>query len=72
MCAHAVITCYFNKTVWLFRTTNYDTSDETVKECLSHQYVMKLHRHASHEMMKLEQINGHNLFKMMWNMITYM
>ena len=24
-------------------------SDETIKECLSHQYVMKLHRHTSHE-----------------------
>ena len=24
-------------------------SDETVKQCLSHQYVMKLHRHTSHE-----------------------
>ena len=28
---------------------NYDMSNETVKECLSHQYVMQLHRHASHE-----------------------
>ena len=24
-------------------------SDETIKECLSHTYVMKLHRHTSHE-----------------------
>ena len=24
-------------------------SDETVKQCLSHQYVMKLHRHTPHE-----------------------
>ena len=24
-------------------------SDETVKECLSHRYMMKLHRHTSHE-----------------------
>ena len=24
-------------------------SDETVKQCLSHQYVIKLHRHTSHE-----------------------
>ena len=24
-------------------------SDETVKECLSHRYVMKLHRYTSHE-----------------------
>ena len=28
---------------------DYDISKETVKECLSHQYVMKLHRHTSHE-----------------------
>ena len=33
----------------LFHTTDYDMSNETVKECLSHQYVMKLHRHTSHE-----------------------
>ena len=46
-------TCYhfilFRKTVWLFHTTDYDMSDETVTECLSHWYVMKLHRHTSHE-----------------------
>ena len=28
---------------------DYDISIETVKECLSHRYVMKLHRHTSHE-----------------------
>ena len=28
---------------------DYDVSNETVKECLSHQYVMKLHRHTSHK-----------------------
>ena len=39
----------FHKTVWLFYTTDYDMSDEIVKECLSHQYVMKLHRHTCHE-----------------------
>ena len=32
-----------------FNTTDYDMSDETVKECLSHQYVMKLHRYTSHQ-----------------------
>ena len=46
-------TCYhcmlFRKTVWLFHTTDYDMSDEIVKECLSHRYVMKLHRYTSHE-----------------------
>ena len=39
----------FHKSVQLFNTPDYDMSDETVKECLSHQYVMKLHRHTSHE-----------------------
>ena len=39
----------FHKTVQLFHTTQYDMSDETVKQCLSHQYVMKLHRHTSQE-----------------------
>ena len=48
MCAHAVI-MLFCRTVRLFHTTQYDMSDETVKECLSHRYVMKLHRHTSHE-----------------------
>ena len=28
---------------------DYDMSNETVKECLSHQYVMELHRDTSHE-----------------------
>ena len=28
---------------------DYDISNETVKESLSHQYVMKLHRHTSDE-----------------------
>ena len=39
----------FHKTVQLFHTTDYDMSDEILEECLSHQYVMKLHRHTSHE-----------------------
>ena len=39
----------FHKTVRLFHTTDYDMSDETVKQCLSHRYVMKLHRHTSQE-----------------------
>ena len=45
-CCHHLL---FHKTVWLRHTTDYDMSDETVKECLSHRYVMKLHRHTSHE-----------------------
>ena len=39
----------FRKTVQLFHTTQYDMNDETVKQCLSHRYVMKLHRHTSQE-----------------------
>ena len=50
MCAHVLSYCMlFHKTVWLLHTTDYDMSDEIVKECLSHRYVMKLHRHTSHE-----------------------
>ena len=45
-CCHHMLFC---KTVQLFHTTDYDMSDEIVKECLSHGYVMKLHRHTSHE-----------------------
>ena len=45
-CCHCMLFC---KTVWLFHPEEYDMSDETVKECLSHRYVMKLHRHTSHE-----------------------
>ena len=47
MCAHAVM--LFHKTVQQFHMEDYDISNETVKECLSHLYVMKLHRHKSHE-----------------------
>ena len=45
-CIHHML---LHKTVWLFHTLDYDMIDEIVKECLSHQYVMKLHRHTSHE-----------------------
>ena len=45
-CCHHML---FHKTVQLFNITDYDMSNETVKECLSHQYVMKLHRQTSHE-----------------------
>ena len=37
----------FHKTVQLFHTTQYEMSDETVKQCLSHLYVMKLHGYTS-------------------------
>ena len=33
----------------LFHSTDHDMCDKIVNECLSHQYVMKLHRHTSHE-----------------------
>ena len=45
-CCHHIL---FHKTVQLFNITDYDMSNETIKECLSHQYVMKLHRHTYHE-----------------------
>ena len=45
-CCHCMLFC---KTVQQFNITDYDMSNETVKECLSHWYVMKLHRHTSHE-----------------------
>ena len=48
MCAHAVIACYFEK-LCKFNMEDYDISNETVKECLSHWYAMKLHRQTSHE-----------------------
>ena len=48
MCTHAVIIYYFVK---LCNSLTLQTmmSKETVKECLSHWYVMKLHRHTSHQ-----------------------
>ena len=39
----------FHKTVQQFHIEDYDISNETVKESLSHQYVIKLHRHTSDE-----------------------
>ena len=45
-CCHHML---FHKTVQLFHTTQYDMSDETVKQCLSHWFVMKLNRHTSQE-----------------------
>ena len=44
-CCHHMLFC---KTVQQFNIKDYDMSNETVKECLSHWYVMKLHRHISH------------------------
>ena len=45
-CCHHMLV---HKTVQQFHMEDYDISNETVKECLSHLYVMKLHRHTSHE-----------------------
>ena len=45
-CCHHMLFC---KTVLQFHITDYDMNNEMVKACLSHQYVMKLHRHTSHE-----------------------
>ena len=39
----------FHKTVQQYNMKDYDISNETVKECLTHQYVMKLYMHTSHE-----------------------
>ena len=39
----------FCKTVQQFHMEDYDISNETVKESLSHRYVMKLHRHTPDE-----------------------
>ena len=62
----------FHKTVQQFHMNDYDMSNETVKECLSHQYVMKLHRHTSHENDNITTHKWpHNLCQMMWNMIPY-
>ena len=45
-CCHHML---FHKTVQQFHMEDYDISNETVKESLSHRYVMKLHRHTSDE-----------------------
>ena len=51
--AEYVCTCWhhmlFCKTMQQFHIKDYDISNETVKKCLSHQYVMKLYRHTSHK-----------------------
>ena len=44
-CCHHMLFC---KTVQQFHIKDYDMSYETVKECLSYWYVMKLYRHTSH------------------------
>ena len=61
----------FHKTVQQFDIKDYDISNETVKECLSHQYVMKLYRHTSDENDDMTTHKWHNLCQMMWNMMTY-
>ena len=45
-CCHHML---FHKTVQQFNIKDYDMSNETVKEFLSHRYVMKLYRHTYHE-----------------------
>ena len=45
-CCHHML---FHKTVQQFHMEDYDISNETVKEGLSHHYVMKLHGHTSYE-----------------------
>ena len=41
-CCHCMLFC---KTVQQFHIMDYDMNNDTVKACLSHRYVMKLHRH---------------------------
>ena len=67
-CCHCML---FHKTVQQFHITDYDMNNETVKTCLSHRYVMKLHRHTSHEKIIAQHTNGHSLYQRMSNMITY-
>ena len=45
-CCHHML---FHKTVQQLNIKDYDMSNETVQKCLSDQYVIKLHRHTSHE-----------------------
>ena len=45
-CCHHMLFC---KTVQQFNIKDYDMSNETIKECLSHQNVKKLYRHTCHE-----------------------
>ena len=45
-CCHCMLFC---KTVQQFHMEDYEISNKTVKECLSHRYVMKLPRQTSHE-----------------------
>ena len=45
-CCHHML---FHETVQLFNITDYDVSNETIKECLSLWSIMKLHRHTSKE-----------------------
>ena len=45
-CCHHMFFC---KPMQWVNITDYNMSNETVKECLSHWYVKKLHRHTSHE-----------------------
>ena len=66
--------CYhmlFCKTVQQFHIKDYDMSNETVKACLSHRYVMKLHRHTSHENDNSTTHKWPQFVQMMSNMITY-
>ena len=45
-CCHHML---FRKTVQQFLIKDYDMNNDTVKACLLHRYVMKLHRHTSNE-----------------------
>ena len=51
-CCHHML---FSKTVQVFYTTQYYMSDETVNQCLSHQYVMKWHTSQENYKMRTQE-----------------
>ena len=38
----------FHKAVKPFKLTDFDVSNDIVQKCLSHRYVMKVHKHNKH------------------------
>ena len=44
-CCHHML---FHKTVKPFKLTDFDMGNDIVQKCLSHRYVMKVHKHNKH------------------------
>ena len=44
-CCHHIL---FHKTVKPFKLTDFDMGNDIVQKCLSHRYVMKVHKHKKH------------------------